>query len=179
MGVSGGLVRRREAVARLGRAHPRRQSADHAEDVCLSTLIEFCRPRYRHPELPHVRLNRHRRGIGGPSRKDRVGHDADDRERLAAEPHIAADEVASPAEMLLPEGMREHHDALVPGNLVARGERTADKRRDAERVKVVRRGADSAHGDRALRRIEGEPRRAEQRDRLEHTGRRVAPRRVA
>jgi hypothetical protein len=70
--------------------------------------------------------------------RERLGHDADDRELVAVQAQRLADDVGSASELALPGGVAQHDDRVASRHvIVARRECSAERRHDPQRREEV------------------------------------------
>jgi hypothetical protein len=142
---------------RLFERHTRLQPRDHAEPVVVARPFAW-RECQRTPQLRPAPVER---AVGR--------HDADHGVRIPVEQDRAADDGRIAPELLLPERMADHDDAIASGRVFAGGERPSRCRLGAIDVEV--RGRDAGPPDlhwstgsgECRRRIAGGGRRAEHR----------------
>ena len=77
-------------------------------------------------------------------------HDAHDRARNVVHDHLSADGVRVAVKVLLPDAVRQHDDSIRARPVLARRERSPERRADAHDVEEVRRDPRSARADGGL-----------------------------
>ena len=80
-------------------------------------------------------------------------HDAHDRARDVVHDHLPADSVRVAVKLLLPDAVRQHDDSIRARSVLARRERSPERRADAHDVEEVRRDPRAAHADGVLARL--------------------------
>ena len=151
-------------VLALAERHPIAHPADQRQEARLMKVGVVARHGQRDPELREFR----------GERLERRRHHADHGARRAVHLDRPSEDRAVPAEPGAPRPVADHRDVVAPGRVFLGEERSAHRRRDAERLEVFMRHACAADQLGRVASANRETRVDPRRDRLERVPRLVA-----